>query len=294
MPTEIETNQDTILRYLYGIEKNSGKETWASGKQIAEATKLEPIQINDAIHLLYSADLVEWLRALGTAPYTFTQVRITPRGKYEIQRREALEKSVLKEAQGVAEMFVDRELLGNKAIKPPAPIGSPYGFTDADWETVSGRKAKKDVLNVVLGCKFQSPHYNTEELKTNVQAMFKQATERYNKENQGEHVSLEFVSLHAGYGEHVFNEIARDIISSDIAIFETSDLVPNVFIEVGVALTWGSRVMLIKKEGCQTPPTDISGQTYADYVDNAKTFVDTQHEEKLYRMVERAIRKKRY
>ena len=52
---------------------------------------------------------------------------------------------------------------------------------------------------------------------------------------------LKFRAVHAGYvkSEHLFNEIARDIISSDIAVFETSDMAPNVFIEIGVALTWG-------------------------------------------------------
>jgi predicted nucleotide-binding protein len=103
---------------------------------------------------------------------------------------------------------------------------------------------------------------------------------------------LKFSALHAGYGEHLFNEIARDIISSDIAVFETSDIAPNVFIEIGVALTWGSRVFLIKDEKCPKPPSDISGQTYADYQNNGMIFTDPEHSEKLYRMVERAIQKK--
>jgi predicted nucleotide-binding protein len=67
----------------------------------------------------------------------------------------------------------------------------------------------------------------------------------------------------------LFNEIARDIISSDIAVFETSDLNPNVMLEMGVALTWDVRVLPIKKEGQPKPPSDISGQTYADYRDSA-------------------------
>jgi len=65
-----------------------------------------------------------------------------------------------------------------------------------------------------------------------------------------------------------------------------------VFIEVGVALTWGSRVFLIKKDGCSDPPSDISGQTFAAYKNDAKQFVDSDHQEKLYRMVEQAIRRK--
>jgi len=122
--------------------------------------------------------------------------------------------------------------------------------------------------------------------------MFEQAVNRYNGENQGQEIKVEFTALHAGYGEHLFNTIARDIISSDIAVFETSDLAPNVFIEIGVALTWGSRVFLIKKDGCPVPPSDISGQTFAAHKNDAKEFADPDHQEKLYRMVERAIRRK--
>jgi hypothetical protein len=122
--------------------------------------------------------------------------------------------------------------------------------------------------------------------------MFEQAVNRYNAEKAGANIQLKFEPLHAGYGEHLFNQIARDIISSDIAVFETSDMAPNVFIEIGVALTCGSRVFLIKNENCPVPPSDISGQTYADYKENGKIFKDTEHKEKLYRMVERAIEKK--
>src|SRR2546425_1188080 len=77
-----------------------------------------------------------------------------------------------------------------------------------------------------------------------------------------------FEPLAAGYGEHLFNEIARDVISADIAVFDTSDLNPNVMIEMGVALTWGVRVLLIKEKNCPKPPSDISGQTWADYEEN--------------------------
>ncbi len=101
-----------------------------------------------------------------------------------------------------------------------------------------------------------------------------------------------FQSLAAGYGEHLFNEIARNIISADIAVFDTSDLNPNVMLEIGVALTWGVRVLPIKEEKCQKPPSDISGQTWADYRKSGGEFVDPDHKNKLCRMVERAARKK--
>ena len=77
---------------------------------------------------------------------------------------------------------------------------------------------------------------------------------------------LSLRGLRAGYGEHLFNEIARDVISADIAVFETSTN-SNVMIEMGVALTWGRRVLPIKKKGARIP-SDISGQTSADYDSN--------------------------
>ena len=104
--------------------------------------------------------------------------------------------------------------------------------------------------------------------------------------------TLVYAPLAAGYGEHLFNEIARDIIASDIAVFETSDMNPNVMLELGVALTWGTRVLPIKHHSRPKPPSDVSGQTWADYEDSASRFVDGDHAEKLIRMVQRAVAKK--
>lgn len=288
MSTEIERNQDTVLEFLYEARRDSENEGWVGGSDISKATGLEPRQINDAVSLLESHSLVELQHFIGTAPYEFGMVKITSRGIYEVERRRAT-RPVETEIP-VSDL---RDMFFRLTARPPAPVGSPYGFTDVDWELVSTRKSNRNVLYVVLGCKFESEYYHIDELRENVENMFEHAVERYNKENPETPITLEFVPLHAGYGEHLFNEIARDIISSDIAVFETSDfLAPNVFIEIDVALTWGSRVLLIKREGCLPPLSDISGQTYVDYRDNAATFPDPTHEEKLYRMVERAIRKK--
>ena len=66
----------------------------------------------------------------------------------------------------------------------------------------------------------------------------------------------------------------------------------NVMLEMGVALTWGVRVLPIKLEGKPKPPSDISGQTWADYHSSGENFIDPDHEEKLVAMIERAVRKK--
>ena len=85
--------------------------------------------------------------------------------------------------------------------------------------------------------------------------MFERAVEEYNTLPGAPPTTLNFCPLAAGYGEHLFNEIARDVISADIAVFDTSDLNPNVMLEMGVALTWGVRVLPIKAEGCPKPPS---------------------------------------
>lgn len=122
--------------------------------------------------------------------------------------------------------------------------------------------------------------------------MFSHAVDAYNAQRGNSPLDLDFRCLSAGYGEHLFNDIARDIIGSDIAVFETSDLNPNVMLEMGVALTWGILVLPIKREDRPKPPSDVSGQTWADYRGDASTFTDPNHEAKLYQMIERAVRKK--
>jgi hypothetical protein len=277
--TKIEQNMHLILQALGRKERSATGEAWVSGNMLAEETGLQPAEINDAVDLLATNRLVEMLQAMGTDPYIFEIVTITSKGRYELER--ALRKV------GASEKKEETNVL-----LPPTPVGSPYRFTDEDWEIVSERKTKANELRVVFGCQFQSAHYNKDRLKANIQEMFQRAVEEYNRNPNIIQVALHFQPLEAGYGEHLFNEIARDIISADIAVFETSDLNPNVMIEMGVALTWGVRVLPIKKEECPKPPSDISGQTWADYRNDGSEFPDTNHYAKLVAMIDRAVRKK--
>jgi hypothetical protein len=120
----------------------------------------------------------------------------------------------------------------------------------------------------------------------------KDAVDRYNARSLTSSIELDYHVLAAGYGEHLFNEIVRGIISADVAVFDTSDMNPNVMLEMGVALTWGVRVLPIKAEGRPKPPSDVSGQTWADYRNSGAEFVDPDHQSKLVRMIELALRKK--
>jgi hypothetical protein len=279
MANSIDENITSILSLLVSHQElpDASIRDGLSGEELRRATSLSPEQINVAVALMKEAGLVDWYRTLGTAPYDFNRVMITPRGMYEYERQ----------TRAVGSPQQDMSTL-----RPPAPIGSPYGFSDEDWETVSESKAKSGELRVVLGFQFSSTNYDSTQLVRNVESMFTRAVESYNADPQNLQVALEFRPLAAGYGEHLFNEIARDIISADIAIFDTSDLNANVMVEMGVALTWGIRVLPIKNRLCPKPPSDISGQTWAGYEESASRFVDPDHERKLLRVVERAARRK--
>jgi len=250
---------------------------YVDGAGLQETTGLESDEINDAVAILVENGLADWYRSKTTKPFAFAGVQITARGKYET--REKLRSQV--GGGDVPSADVGR---------PPVPIGSPYGFENRDWEIVAERKADTSTLYVTLGYQFESDHYDSDRLRLSIEHMFQETVNEFNTTAQD--VRLAFIPLAAGYGEHLFNEIARNIIGADISVFDTSDLNPNVMIEVGVALTWGVKVLVIREAESGEPPTDISGQTYADYADSGSEFVDPQHRRKLYGMVERAVQKK--
>ena len=123
--------------------------------------------------------------------------------------------------------------------------------------------------------------------------MFEEAIRDHRRKNPDvSKVDLVFKTLAAGYGGHIFNDISCDIISADIAVFEASDLSPNVMIEIGVALTWGVRMLPIRERQSPKPPSDIYGHTWAEYSNNGDVFT-TGHGEKLVSMIDYAIKKKR-
>ena len=278
MPTTIiEENARLVLRTLV----NQPRDNFIDAEELAKLTGLSPPELNDAIALLVESGLVQWVRTFGTAPFDFRSALITSRGRYENERMSQMNQQTKTSA-----------VSNVQALRPPSPVGSPYGFNDEDWEVVAERKANINNLHIVLGYQFQSEHYDSGNLKQNTEEMFSNAVDEYNRLPGSSPILLIFQPLSAGYGEHLFNEIARDIIAADIAVFETSDLNPNVMIEMGVALTWGVRVLPIKLEGRPKPPSDISGQTWADYEHSGRTFLDPDHSKKLLRMVERAARKK--
>lgn len=283
---EIATNVLTLLATMRGTTDTRGE---VDGPTLAEITSLSPNDLNDAVSLLQRSGYVEWRQYLGTGPYEFGHVWITPVGRYESERVS----SIIAEPLDIKASTEPRRSAKPSSISlPPTPIGSPYGFNDEDWEFIAQQKDRASQLTVVMGYQFNSTHYDSASLRDNLRTMFQAAVDRYNALPGSLGATLDFRPLAAGYGEHLFNEIARDIIASDIAVFDTSDLNPNVMVELGVALTWGIRVLPIKLHTQPSPPSDISGQTWANYENSALNFLDLEHGDKLVRMVERAMRKK--
>lgn len=272
----IEENATKILMALVekGIEE-------AEGEQIKQIVGLNPEDINDAVAYLEDLGALDVLKWFGTAPYKFGVVMVNSRGKYLYYEMKKKISEAGKREGG--------ELLPQRPINP---VGSPYGFTDADWKYVSSMREDRSTLNVVFGLQFESNYYCTDQLIENIKQHFQKAVDAYNDKHSAEKITIQFKKLAGGYGGHLFNEIARDIIGSDIAVFEVSDQNPNVMIELGVALTWGVRVLPLREKNSPKPPTDISGQTWIEYEEAGKKIVDEEFLQKLESTIEQAISKK--
>jgi len=237
---------------------------------------MAPDQLSDAVSVLESSGYVRVQRSLNNAPFDFRDVMLTPGGRAEWERARTEARSA--------------QTSPDAAVRPsPQPVGSPFGFTDLDWEWI-GQQRQAATLKVCFGHQFESRHYSTDSLTESLRASFQRALD--DSEFAGA-LALDFVSLRAGYGEHLFNDIARTVIASDIAVFETSDRNSNVMIEMGVALTWGTRVFPIREASTEVPPSDISGQTWILYRNSGEVWLDSDHHQSLVQMVNRAGRKKR-
>jgi DNA-binding MarR family transcriptional regulator len=266
----------TVLQHLATYAQYTG----AQNEELAKALDMSAERLNTAVSLLENNGYVKPLRVMGTGPFDFARVEITPQGKLELERAEAAAEAKRREAPG-------QPLIPN--VRPsPVPVGSPYGFTSHDLEYISLQQ-QSPKLSVVFGYKWESKHYDADKL---IDALTDEFTKALAASKAAEPLSLEFTPLKAGYGEHLFNQIARSIIAADIGVFETSDLSPNVMIEMGVALTWGVRVHPIREESTAPPPSDISGQTWVCYRDSGSTWADPRHFDSVVAMVDVAARKK--
>lgn len=250
------------------------------GSELRAATGLQPNQLNDAIEVLEDNGYIELHKFLGTSPYSFGRAGLNARGRLELERVKA-----------AASKNAPEPSKPPQAGRSVYPVGSPYGLTDHDWAGVLADRNATDRLIVCFGLKWDSPRYDTDILVANVATMFQAALDAQAKPGTAT-LRLDFRKLQGAYGAHLFNEIARDIIASDIAVFDTSDHPPNVMIELGVALTWGVAVLPIRVANSPTTPSDISGHTWVDHSVNGSVWHDPSHNTKLVNMVQLALRKK--
>ena len=140
-----------ILHLLAGFEQTPGdtkRGRYAlEGKDIAEKVQLDAERINDAVNVLEENGHVEVERYLGTAPYDFGYVELTARGRVEAEHL------AMQQAGADAPML-------SATVAPIAtsitPVGSPFGFTDEDWEAVALDRNAKDALIVVFGYQWKS------------------------------------------------------------------------------------------------------------------------------------------
>ncbi len=271
------------------------RDEYIDGPDLDKLLQLGPERLSDAVALLEENGYLEVVKTFGTAPYDFNAVMLTSRGRFEMERLEEaaaaltdMSEQIQAPTDGPSQ---SADQLKASVTRFAQPVGSPYGFTVADWETVSLDHEDASRLIVVFGHQSDSKHFDSARLRASVEAQFQRALTAVLPIIK-RHVALDFRPLAAGYGGHLFNQIARDIIASDIAVFETTDLNPNVMIEMGVALTWGTRVLPIRRSDALTPPSDISGQTWAAYEADGSIWTDPEHDRRLAKMVEMACKRK--
>jgi hypothetical protein len=186
MANPIEENATKILIALF--ENNPEKNLMFYGNDIAEMTQLEPNDINDAIEFLDERDLIERINYLGTKPYTFGTVNLNSRGSYIYHELQEADNETDSENQ-------KSDIVSNQ----PLAAGSPFGFTDLDWEYVQQERIKSNVLKVVIGYQFKSDYYDSEKLVENIQSEFISAIDKYNSKKGRHKVELNFKPLAAGY-----------------------------------------------------------------------------------------------
>ena len=84
MAQSIEENARIILKALAERPRAGVGAEEIPGDELAAIMGLSPDEINDAVAVLVDAGFVEWLQEMGTAPYLFSVVWVTPRGRYGI------------------------------------------------------------------------------------------------------------------------------------------------------------------------------------------------------------------
>lgn len=291
----IKDDATTLLIRLAELQQThaNARTEYIEGPELDKLLEMGPQRLSDAVALLEENGYLEVIKTFGTAPYDFNAVMLNSRGRFEAERlaEATVERPDTPQETPIGTPSTRDDRPQSSVTRFAQPVGSPFGFTVADWEAVSLDHEAANRLIVVLGHQWDSKHFDSTRLRASIEAQFQHALTvalpRIKRD-----VVLDFRLLAAGYGGHLFNQIACDVIASDIAVFETSDMNANVMIEMGVALTWGTRVLPIRQREAPQPPSDISGQTWATYDVDGSGWMDPEHDRRLTKMVEMACLRK--
>jgi hypothetical protein len=150
--------------------------------------------------------------------------------------------------------------------------------------------SRRRKLRVVIGLQYESMFYDTSQLITNIRKYLQKAIAMYGIRHPESRIELRFEKLTGAYGEHILTNIMRSIGNSNIAIFEVSDLNPNVMLELGVALGRNVPPLLLREERSPPPPSDLEGFTWVAY-EKSGEIIDEEFPKKFMEMIERSIAK---
>lgn len=166
-----------------------------------------------------------------------------------------------------------------------------FTFDDLALAKIAQRKQAKSRLYIVFGYQFKSEFYDSDVLKKSIDARISKL-QNLLADTASFEISMEFRPLKAGLGMHIMEEIITDIASADIAIFEVSDKNPNVFLEMGVALSHGVAIIPLKHKNSDAIPSDISGLVWVTYEENGNTILDDNFDYDLQTLISRVLKKK--
>ncbi|GEM_PF-2764333 len=232
MTISIKEDFSLVLSALGNEPRSSDGYAWIDGKRLQEITKLPPPRINDAVALLRQSRLVEVTTAMGTAPFDFRSVQITPRGRYELERS--------KTAKGTGQIVGETAPIeiqeSLRILKKDHPDPTKVGFIMMKFKDTPAHKKISEAIKSTLR------EYGLEGIRSDDREYHK--TLLYNVETY----------LHGcGFGIAVFDRIEEEEFS------------PNVSLEVGYMMALRKHVCLLKDKTLQTLHADLLGELYKPF-----------------------------
>src|SRR5579859_2428143 len=78
--------KDNAIRIMMTLRDQFPANGYGGGKELKEATQLDPNQLNDAVEYLDNKGYIERQDFLGTAPYIFGMIRLNIHGKLFLEQ----------------------------------------------------------------------------------------------------------------------------------------------------------------------------------------------------------------